>query len=198
MRLPSDPDFHDSLMSECHDARRAEVESRERKLHAVRRQAETAAEEARAAAAAAGRGRDAAEAQAEERRVQVAVLMDTVEALQAGSGSERDQRVVTLTAQLAAARAVEGSLERRATELLAEVEAAQGAAARAGEAASRATEDLAAARAEAAEVARARAAARRVEEEVAGLARKLDVAQESLRRSQADLKGTQEAMETAR
>ena len=43
---------------------------------------------------------DRAAAEAAERKAQVSVLMDTVETLHVGSDSERDQRVVSLTAQV--------------------------------------------------------------------------------------------------
>ncbi len=42
--------------------------------------------------------------QAERRQSQVSVLMETLEALQAGSTGEKEQHILTLTAQLAAAR----------------------------------------------------------------------------------------------
>lgn len=64
-------------------------------------------------------------AEATERKAQVTVLMDTVETLHAGGDSERDQRIVSLTAQLAASRTGEAVLEARAGELLAEAEARQ-------------------------------------------------------------------------
>jgi hypothetical protein len=71
--------------------------------------------------------RDAGRAIAEstERKAQVAVLVDTVETLHAGGESERDQRIVSLTAQLAASRTGEAVLEARAGEVLAEAEARQ-------------------------------------------------------------------------
>ncbi len=46
------------------------------------------------------------------------VLMETVETLQAGGAGEREQRVVSLTAQLLAARSKEAMQERRAEDLL--------------------------------------------------------------------------------
>lgn len=62
----------------------------------------------------------------EERAQQISVLMETVEALQgAHDTAEAEQRVIALTAQLAAAKAVEGQLEMRATQALAEVESMQ-------------------------------------------------------------------------
>ncbi len=64
-------------------------------------------------------------AEAAERKAQVTVLMETVETLQVGGDGEREQRLVALTAQLAAARTGEAVLEVRASELLAEAEARQ-------------------------------------------------------------------------
>jgi len=46
------------------------------------------------------------------------VLLETIETLQAGSPGEQQQRLVSLTAQLVSASTKEGSLERRAQELL--------------------------------------------------------------------------------
>lgn len=54
---------------------------------------------------------------ADEKRLQVAVLMETVETLHAGSDAEREQRLVSLTAQLAGAKGVQAALERRAAHL---------------------------------------------------------------------------------
>jgi hypothetical protein len=64
-------------------------------------------------------------AEAAERKAQVTVLMETVETLHAGNASERDQRLVVLTAQLAASRTAEAVLEVRAAELLGEAESRQ-------------------------------------------------------------------------
>lgn len=52
---------------------------------------------------------------ADEKGLQVTVLMETVETLHSGSDGEREQCLVTLTAQLAAAKAIQAALERRAT-----------------------------------------------------------------------------------
>ncbi|GAX83158.1 hypothetical protein CEUSTIGMA_g10584.t1 [Chlamydomonas eustigma] len=68
---------------------------------------------------------DRARAEAAERKAQVTVLMDTIEALNAGSEGERETRLVALTAQLAASRTSEAVLEVRARELLAEAESWQ-------------------------------------------------------------------------
>jgi hypothetical protein len=64
--------------------------------------------------------RDAERAAGEldEARLQLGVLLETVEALQAGSLEEREQAVVSMATQLCAARAREAALERRASDLL--------------------------------------------------------------------------------
>ncbi len=61
---------------------------------------------------------DRAQGESDERRMHIGVLLETVETLQAGSPGEREQRLVSLTAQLAALRSREAALERRASELL--------------------------------------------------------------------------------
>jgi len=61
-----------------------------------------------AEAASARREAERAAAVLEERGVQLQILTETIEALQAAAGSgEREQRVVTLAAQAATARAAE-------------------------------------------------------------------------------------------
>jgi hypothetical protein len=50
--------------------------------------------------------------------VQAGVLLETLETLQAGGDSEREQRIVALTAQAAAAAARTASQEARVRELL--------------------------------------------------------------------------------
>lgn len=50
--------------------------------------------------------------------LQVASLMDTVEVLQAGTPGEREQRLVSMTAALVAARSQGLAQEQRASELL--------------------------------------------------------------------------------
>ena len=54
-----------------------------------------------------------AEALAGERAMQLSVITDTVEALQAGTSSERDQCVVTLTTQLVASKGRQAGDEQR-------------------------------------------------------------------------------------
>ena len=127
----------------------------------------------------------------EERATQLQILTETVEALQAVAGSgDREQRVVTLAAQAATARASECALERRCAELSGDLQKEtarragiesqlasarrdiQSANARTREAASR--EELAR---EETSAARLEAAART--EELAALARRCDAATEA-------------------
>ena len=90
--------------------------------------AAAAAQEAEAGAvaeaAASRREAERAAAVLEERGVQLQILTETIEALQAAAGSgDREQRVVTLAAQAATARASEAALERRCLELAQESQA---------------------------------------------------------------------------
>ncbi|CAL8462495.1 g2028 [Coccomyxa elongata] len=55
--------------------------------------------------------------EAEDRRMQLSVLMETLETLQAGSMGEKEQRIVSLTARFAAARLKEATAVRRADDL---------------------------------------------------------------------------------
>lgn len=50
--------------------------------------------------------------------VRTGVLLDTVETMQAGGSSEREQRLVALTAQLAAAKGLAAAQEARMQDLL--------------------------------------------------------------------------------
>lgn len=59
-----------------------------------------------------------AEALASERAMQLSILTDTVEALQSTHNSDRDQRIVNLTAQLVSSRGCEASLRSRSNDLL--------------------------------------------------------------------------------
>eukprot|EP00891_Asterochloris_glomerata_P000304 jgi/Astpho2/304/Aster-02189 len=79
-------------------------------------------EQADRAASALQRDLQHAQGEAEERRVQLLVLMETVETLQAGTPGEKDQRIVSLTAQLTSARMREVVEERRGSELHCELE----------------------------------------------------------------------------
>lgn len=87
----------------------------------VRRLSEQLAQ-AQSAAQQQRRSAERAASEAEERKVQLTVLMETVETLQAGNTSEKDQRIIALTAQLASSRAAEVALDRRSNELVAELE----------------------------------------------------------------------------
>jgi chromosome segregation ATPase len=69
-----------------------------------------------------------AEAMAAERAMQLSVVTDTVEALQVGTTSERDQRIVNLTAQLVASRSRAAGDERRCRQAIAMAKAHQDAA----------------------------------------------------------------------
>jgi hypothetical protein len=64
------------------------------------------------------RDAERARSELEEARLQQGVLLETVEALQAGSEGEAEQAAAGLAARLCAARAREGALERRAGDLL--------------------------------------------------------------------------------
>ena len=109
------------------DARevRAECARRVAAADAARRLAEASLETCRRSESAAtqkasssARDADGAAAVLEERNAQLRILTETVEALQASAGSgDREQRVVTLAAQAATARASEAALERRCAEL---------------------------------------------------------------------------------
>ncbi|GBG90655.1 hypothetical protein CBR_g51003 [Chara braunii] len=53
----------------------------------------------------------------QERGIQMAILMETMDTLQGGDDNEQEQRIVNLTTQLTAAKAIEGDLERRTIHL---------------------------------------------------------------------------------
>ena len=106
-------------------AARAESARRVAAADAARRHAERISETAKAAASVATgeatkakRDAERAVATLDERAVQLRILTETVEALQASAGSgDREQKIVTLAAQAATARASEAALERRCAEL---------------------------------------------------------------------------------
>jgi hypothetical protein len=79
----------------------------------------------------------------EERSVQLRILAETVETLQAGEPGEKEQRVVSLTAQLTAAHADTAGLQREQEKQRAATQAALGAAATAQAAAEAARRTLA-------------------------------------------------------
>jgi chromosome segregation ATPase len=96
---------------------RAELEQAQ---HSARRTNAAATEElsdVQAQAADATREVEKLRGELEERTVQLSVLTDTIEALQVGSSSEKEQRVVNLTAELVASRMKEISLAHRAINL---------------------------------------------------------------------------------
>lgn len=72
------------------------------------------------------RDADAARFQLSEAREQLGVLLSAVEAIEAGGAGEAQQALVSACAQLAAARAREAGLERRAADLLVGLEGAVG------------------------------------------------------------------------
>lgn len=61
---------------------------------------------------------DRARSELDEARLQLQVLLHTVEALQSTHQGDKDERVVELTTQLCVAHAREAALERRAGDLL--------------------------------------------------------------------------------
>ncbi|KAL0020086.1 hypothetical protein WJX79_009298 [Trebouxia sp. C0005] len=99
-----------SLESKTKALRRAEQAAQQRAEHAQHELAVARQECARSAG------------DAEDRKVQLSVLVETVETLQAGTPGEKEQRVVSLTAQLTTARMKEAVSERRASQLQCELE----------------------------------------------------------------------------
>ncbi|CAG9460472.1 unnamed protein product [Pedinophyceae sp. YPF-701] len=196
------------LRSELSQAR-AEIESWstrfEREQQRARRQ-----EEASSSAACRLRTEcESALGRLEERNVQIGILTETIEALQAGTASERDQRIISLTAQLAASRAAEAALECRAAELVAELQCREAHIADlkrseselvAG--AARASADLAVAREERdradGELQAARRDLQRAADKERHLSMEVDKCQLSLKRAQADFEGVKAALEQAR
>ncbi|KAL3148684.1 hypothetical protein ABBQ38_014099 [Trebouxia sp. C0009 RCD-2024] len=101
--------------------------SLEAKTKAARRADQAAlrkAEHAEHELAVARRECERAAGDAEDRKVQLSVLVETVETLQAGTpgNGEKDQRIVSLTAQLTTARMKESVSERRSAQLQCELE----------------------------------------------------------------------------
>lgn len=88
------------------DAARAHIATMKAELEAIERSASEAA-------ATLKQKLCHAEALASERAMQLCVLTDTVEALQSSQHSDRDQRIVNLTAQLVASRGCEASQRSR-------------------------------------------------------------------------------------
>ncbi|GFR47835.1 hypothetical protein Agub_g9613, partial [Astrephomene gubernaculifera] len=111
-----------SLRTELAQAR-AELDAQTGELRQVRLKSKEEKRAIEDALRQAKRSADVAKQEAEERRSQLAVLMETIEVLQAGNPGEREQRIVSLTAQLSAATSRESSAEQRAQGLLADAEA---------------------------------------------------------------------------
>lgn len=147
--------------------------------------------------------------EAEERKVQVTVLMETVETLQAGNASEKDQRIVVLTSQLATSRAAEVALDRRCAGLLVDIESKAQKLQQADEeiatlrmqvrerdargAAQRGTADMLEQ-----EVAALRQDVKTKSEEAAALLRELDAQREAARRLDAEAQGLRATIESVR
>ncbi|KAK9819108.1 hypothetical protein WJX74_002074 [Apatococcus lobatus] len=72
------------------------------------------------AAATALQAQQHAEAETADLKERLQILMETIETLQAGNAGEKDQRIVTLTAQMSAARLRETMLDRRSAESIAD------------------------------------------------------------------------------
>ncbi|GLC48074.1 hypothetical protein PLESTB_000056300 [Pleodorina starrii] len=116
-----------NLRAELGEAR-AELESQSAEVRQVRiksREEKRAAEEA---ARQARRSAEMAKQEAQERRSQLTIMMETIEVLQAGNSGEREQRIVSLTAQLSALISRESLAEQRAQGLLADAEASSSVA----------------------------------------------------------------------
>ncbi|GIL54010.1 hypothetical protein Vafri_9567 [Volvox africanus] len=116
-----------NLRAELAEAR-SELEAQATEVRQVRLKAR---EEKRAAEEAARQSKRAAELakqEAQERRAQLAIMMETIEVLQAGNPGEREQRIVSLTAQLSALSTRESVEEQRAQKLLADFEASSSCA----------------------------------------------------------------------
>ncbi|KAK9818004.1 hypothetical protein WJX72_005629 [[Myrmecia] bisecta] len=104
---------------------KAELDAKETLLKRATSQAREDVERATAAAEVAQRECERSTCEAEDRKMQLGVLMETMETLQAGNPGEKEQRIVSLTAQLTAARMKESMLERHSSELRAEAEGHQ-------------------------------------------------------------------------
>ncbi|DBA92530.1 TPA: hypothetical protein ACH3X1_002761 [Trebouxia sp. C0004] len=101
---------------------KASLESKTKALRRAEQAALQRAEHAQHELAVARRECDRCAGDAEDRKVQLSVLVETVETLQAGTPGEKEQRIVSLTAQLTTARMKEAVSERRASQLQCELE----------------------------------------------------------------------------
>ncbi|KAK9806533.1 hypothetical protein WJX73_008172 [Symbiochloris irregularis] len=185
-------------------AQAAEVVQRRKAEEALRR-----AEEAGRAANKCRQEADSAAALAEERRMQLAVVMDALETLQAGTPGERDQAILNLSAQLAAAKAMGMAADGRAQRLLQALSASESAAAAKDFEVSAAVQQAADARASAAAEKAATAAVKldseRTRQEMQELShqctqacREADEARAAADRAEADLQGLQAAVQASR
>lgn len=96
-----------------HLVEQAELEAKLRELKNIEARHSEELERVQVSGASVKRDLDRASADAEERRMQLAVLMETIETLQAGTAGEKEQRIVSLTAQLTSSRTKELALDRR-------------------------------------------------------------------------------------
>ncbi|KAG2447331.1 hypothetical protein HYH02_007660 [Chlamydomonas schloesseri] len=176
----------------------AELRKAKLKVKDERRTAEEALRQAKRTA-------ELATAEAAERRAQLSVLMETVEVLQAGSQGEREQRIVSLTAQLTAAANRESVAEQRAQALLADADACssavqqlQGEVADLEQQAARLEQQLAAAASSRltleGELAAARSEVRSRDAEALRAARELDDRQARLDRAEGELEAVRRAL----
>lgn len=95
---------------------------------ALQRQVELAEEQCRrtlAEKAASQEACRAAEQAAEERRTQLAVVMETLEVLQAGPADSQQEHLLSMTAELTAVRVQEATLHTRCRHLEQQLEDAQ-------------------------------------------------------------------------
>ena len=177
----------------------------------AKRDTKSAAErlsEARTHAQEAGEEAERVRADLHERTVQLSVLTDTLEALQVGTNSEREQRIVNLTAEIVASRVKEVALERRVARLIdaadkakkeaadaqdaRDTAAAERSAATAAEAAMRRQSESAAA-----DVAELRRHARQAENAHAAVIEERDKAASLQAAAESEVAGLQEAMQRA-
>eukprot|EP00775_Hariotina_reticulata_P001932 gene1932-2262_t len=97
---------------------KAQAASATSELAAVKAAAASQAQETRQQLAAKDREIQRLSGELDNQAVRAGVLLDTVETLQAGGSSEKEQRLVALTAQLAAAKGLAAAQEARMQDLL--------------------------------------------------------------------------------
>ncbi|BDA46361.1 hypothetical protein COCOBI_08-4530 [Coccomyxa sp. Obi] len=108
---------------------RIELLAKDAELQSASAAAQEAVTEADSRAAIARKEAENWAREAEDRRMQLSVLMETLETLQAGSMGEKEQRIVSLTARFAAARLKEAAAVRRADDMTKEAASREEAAA---------------------------------------------------------------------